>query len=106
MEEFLLNQHISPLLIVVIKEDSVHIRPFLCGSLPMIKSTQWCNNEEWPRALLECVKVIKKGYALDSFSESHFICQNNVFVLVEGPDHPIKAIQLEILQLTTSLEGD
>lgn len=79
---------------VVIIQNSVKICPVLYGTFPVLQSGKWCNHQERSSASLDLIEMIEEGYSLNCFSESHFICQNNISALIPRNDEPVKALQL------------
>ena len=77
----------------------IHKSPCLSHHLPMVNRGQRCNNQKWTTNFANFNQVIENRHRLDRLSKTHLIGQDNISIVLESSEHPIKSEDLVILHL-------
>lgn len=64
----------------------------------MLQSREGCKDQKWAATRLDLEKMVEEGYALDGLSQTHFVCENHIAVLIPGDNQPVHTLQLVISQ--------
>lgn len=99
--EFSLSDQVSGLWISEVDDDIELGGPNLSFPEPVVECGCRSHDQEGSVILFFMVKIVEKTECLNCFSESHFICQNDIVAFGKAITQPFEAVNLEFVESAT-----